>query len=102
MLESALARVENRLAYGMIADAFDLAAACAEAGVSYFDLTEDVETTTFVRDLAALGTLVGCSTTIRLWRPQSYYDQPGRGTRASRCCWWTCTSPASKCDRSGR
>ena len=30
----------------------------------------------------ALGALVGCSATIRLWRPQSYYDQPGRGTRA--------------------
>ena len=30
----------------------------------------------------ALGDLVGCSTTIRLWRPQSYYDQPGRGTKA--------------------
>jgi predicted dehydrogenase len=30
----------------------------------------------------ALGRLVGCSATIRLWRPQSYYDQPGRGTRA--------------------
>lgn len=29
-----------------------------------------------------LGTLVGCSTVIRLWRPQSYYDQPGRGTRS--------------------
>ncbi len=29
-----------------------------------------------------LGPLVGCSTTIRLWRPQSYYDQPGRGTKA--------------------
>jgi saccharopine dehydrogenase-like NADP-dependent oxidoreductase len=29
-----------------------IAAACAEAGVSYFDLTEDVETTTFVRELA--------------------------------------------------
>lgn len=29
-----------------------------------------------------LGALVGCSTTIRLWRPQSYYDQPGRGTKA--------------------
>jgi predicted dehydrogenase len=29
-----------------------------------------------------LGRLVGCSTTIRLWRPQSYYDQPGRGTNA--------------------
>lgn len=30
-----------------------IAAACAEAGASYFDLTEDVETTTFVRELAA-------------------------------------------------
>jgi predicted dehydrogenase len=30
----------------------------------------------------ALGKLVGCSTSIRLWRPQSYYDEPGRGTKA--------------------
>lgn len=30
----------------------------------------------------ALGEIVGCSTAIRLWRPQSYYDVPGRGTRA--------------------
>jgi UDP-N-acetyl-2-amino-2-deoxyglucuronate dehydrogenase len=30
----------------------------------------------------ALGRIVGCSTVIRLWRPQSYYDEPGRGTRA--------------------
>lgn len=30
----------------------------------------------------ALGRVVGCSTTIRLWRPQAYYDEPGRGTRA--------------------
>jgi UDP-N-acetyl-2-amino-2-deoxyglucuronate dehydrogenase len=29
-----------------------------------------------------LGKIVGCSTTIRLWRPQSYYDVEGRGTRA--------------------
>lgn len=29
-----------------------------------------------------LGTIVNCSTSIRLWRPQSYYDEPGRGTRA--------------------
>jgi predicted dehydrogenase len=28
------------------------------------------------------GGLVGCSAVIRLWRPQAYYDQPGRGTRA--------------------
>lgn len=30
----------------------------------------------------ALGELVGCSTQIRLWRPQTYYDEPGRGTFA--------------------
>jgi UDP-N-acetyl-2-amino-2-deoxyglucuronate dehydrogenase len=29
-----------------------------------------------------LGTIVGCSTVIRLWRPQSYYDVEGRGTKA--------------------
>jgi UDP-N-acetyl-2-amino-2-deoxyglucuronate dehydrogenase len=29
-----------------------------------------------------LGGLVGCSTSIRLWRPQSYYDVPGRGVKA--------------------
>ena len=29
-----------------------------------------------------LGKIVGCSTMIRLWRPQSYYDEPGRGSRA--------------------
>ncbi len=29
-----------------------------------------------------LGTIVGCSTVIRLWRPQSYYDVEGRGTMA--------------------
>jgi UDP-N-acetyl-2-amino-2-deoxyglucuronate dehydrogenase len=29
-----------------------------------------------------LGEIVGCSTVIRLWRPQSYYDEPGRGSFA--------------------
>jgi UDP-N-acetyl-2-amino-2-deoxyglucuronate dehydrogenase len=29
-----------------------------------------------------LGTIVNCSTVIRLWRPQSYYDVEGRGTKA--------------------
>ena len=29
-----------------------------------------------------LGAIVGCSTIIRLWRPQGYYDEPGRGTFA--------------------
>ncbi len=30
----------------------------------------------------SIGPLVGCSTVIRLWRPQSYYDEPGRGSFA--------------------
>jgi predicted dehydrogenase len=30
----------------------------------------------------ALGKIVNCSTVIRLWRPQSYYDVDGRGTKA--------------------
>ena len=30
----------------------------------------------------ALGDIVGCSTIVRLWRPQAYYDEPGRGTFA--------------------
>ncbi len=29
-----------------------------------------------------LGALLGASATVRWWRPQSYYDQPGRGTLA--------------------
>jgi UDP-N-acetyl-2-amino-2-deoxyglucuronate dehydrogenase len=29
-----------------------------------------------------LGGIVACSTAIKLWRPQSYYDEPGRGTKA--------------------
>jgi UDP-N-acetyl-2-amino-2-deoxyglucuronate dehydrogenase len=33
-------------------------------------------------DEGRLGALVNCSTSIRLWRPQSYYDEPGRGVRA--------------------
>ncbi|TMJ01073.1 MAG: Gfo/Idh/MocA family oxidoreductase [Alphaproteobacteria bacterium] len=29
-----------------------------------------------------VGSIVNCSTVIRLWRPQSYYDVEGRGTKA--------------------
>jgi UDP-N-acetyl-2-amino-2-deoxyglucuronate dehydrogenase len=29
-----------------------------------------------------LDAIIGCSTVIHLWRPQSYYDEPGRGTMA--------------------
>jgi UDP-N-acetyl-2-amino-2-deoxyglucuronate dehydrogenase len=34
------------------------------------------------RRLADLGEIVSASAFIPVWRPQSYYDQPGRGTRA--------------------
>jgi len=30
----------------------------------------------------AIGEIVGCSTRVPWWRPQSYYDEPGRGTLA--------------------
>ena len=30
----------------------------------------------------SLGAIAGCSTTVRLWRPQRYYEEPGRGTLA--------------------
>ena len=33
-------------------------------------------------DEGRLGELVSASVQVRNWRPQSYYDQPGRGTRA--------------------
>jgi predicted dehydrogenase len=33
-------------------------------------------------DAGDFGRIIGCSASIRLWRPQTYYDQPGRGTRA--------------------
>ena len=32
--------------------------------------------------LSSLGAIVGASASIPNWRPQTYYDQPGRGTRA--------------------
>jgi UDP-N-acetyl-2-amino-2-deoxyglucuronate dehydrogenase len=34
------------------------------------------------RNVAKLGELVSASAAVPVWRPQSYYDQPGRGTRA--------------------
>ncbi len=39
---------------------------------------------TLARHLASgsMGEVVGCSTVIRLWRPQTYYDEPGRGSFA--------------------
>jgi predicted dehydrogenase len=67
--------------------ALQLVAACRQAGVKLgivlqhrfrpagMKLAEVLKT-------GELGAIVGCSTVIRLWRPQSYYDEPGRGTMA--------------------
>lgn len=64
-----------------------LVAACAAAGVTLAVVLQHrfrpaVERLAALLAEGALGDLVGCSTTIRLWRPQAYYDEPGRGTLA--------------------
>ena len=33
-------------------------------------------------EAGALGSIIAASTSMRLWRPQSYYDHPGRGEKA--------------------
>lgn len=64
-----------------------LVAACRGAGVTLGIVLQHRFRPAGIR-LAAilergdLGGIVGCSTAIRLWRPQSYYDEPGRGTLA--------------------
>jgi predicted dehydrogenase len=65
----------------------ELVAACREAGVTLGMVLQHRFRPAGIR-LAEilraneLGAIVGCSTVIRLWRPQSYYDEPGRGTFA--------------------
>ena len=69
------------------ARAEQLVAACREAGVTLGVVLQHrfkpaaERLAAILRD-RALGEIVNCSTAIRLWRPQSYYDEPGRGTRA--------------------
>jgi UDP-N-acetyl-2-amino-2-deoxyglucuronate dehydrogenase len=64
-----------------------LVAACRDAGV-LLGVVLQHRFRPAGRTLAArladggLGRIVGVATSIRLWRPQSYYDEPGRGTRA--------------------
>ncbi|MBO3759012.1 Gfo/Idh/MocA family oxidoreductase [Ciceribacter sp. L1K22] len=64
-----------------------LVAVCREAGVKLGVVLQHRfrpagETLAkLIRD-GDLGAIVGCSTIIRLWRPQGYYDEPGRGTFA--------------------
>jgi UDP-N-acetyl-2-amino-2-deoxyglucuronate dehydrogenase len=64
-----------------------LVAACREAGVSLGVVLQHrfkpaAERLTAILKAGALGQIVNCSTSIRLWRPQTYYDEPGRGTLA--------------------
>jgi UDP-N-acetyl-2-amino-2-deoxyglucuronate dehydrogenase len=64
-----------------------LVAACRAAGVTLGIVLQHrhkpaVQRLAVLMRDRALGTPVGASASIRLWRPQSYYDEPGRGTRA--------------------
>jgi UDP-N-acetyl-2-amino-2-deoxyglucuronate dehydrogenase len=67
--------------------AVELVEACARAGVTLGVVLQHrfrpaaQKLAALMRE-GALGEIVGCSTSIRNWRPQGYYDQPGRGTRA--------------------
>ena len=69
------------------ARAEQVVAACRDAGVTLGIVLQHRFRPAGVRlagriASGALGDLVGCSTIIRLWRPQSYYDEPGRGSFA--------------------
>jgi predicted dehydrogenase len=64
-----------------------LVAACGDAGVTLGVVLQHrfkpaAERLAAILQAGALGQIVNCSTSIRLRRPQSYYDEPGRGTKA--------------------
>jgi len=64
-----------------------LVAACEQAGVALGVCLQHryrpsaLRLATLLRE-GALGEIANASAVMRLWRPQSYYDVPGRGTRA--------------------
>jgi UDP-N-acetyl-2-amino-2-deoxyglucuronate dehydrogenase len=67
--------------------AVELVSGCREAGVILGVVLQHRFRPAGVRlaELLAsgeLGRIVGCSTAMRLWRPQTYYDEPGRGSFA--------------------
>ena len=69
------------------ARAEELVAACRRAGVKLGVVLQHrfrPAGTKLAEILASgeLGAIVACSTIIRLWRPQGYYDEPGRGSFA--------------------
>jgi UDP-N-acetyl-2-amino-2-deoxyglucuronate dehydrogenase len=64
-----------------------LVQSCREAGVTLGVVLQHrfkpaAERLAAILKCGALGQIVNCSTSIRLWRPQSYYDEPGRGSLA--------------------
>jgi UDP-N-acetyl-2-amino-2-deoxyglucuronate dehydrogenase len=67
------------------ARAEELVAACRDAGVKLGVVLQHrfrpagVKLAALLRE-GELGAIAGCSTVIRLWRPQSYYDEPDRGS----------------------
>ena len=69
------------------ARAEEMVAECRAAGVTLGIVLQHrhkpaVERIAELMRSGELGSPVGASASIRLWRPQSYYDEPGRGTRA--------------------
>ena len=69
------------------ARAQNLVAACRAAGIKLGIVLQHrykpaVERLAALMRDGDLGAQVGASASVRLWRPQSYYDQPGRGTLA--------------------
>jgi len=70
-----------------VARARELVATCEQAGVILGVCLQHRYRPSAVRLAAllregSLGTIANASAVMRLWRPQSYYDAPGRGTRA--------------------
>ncbi|HEX6707589.1 MAG TPA: Gfo/Idh/MocA family oxidoreductase [Albitalea sp.] len=69
------------------AQAVKLVAACAAAGVRLGTMLQHRMRPASLAmkalvDSGALGEMTCASVDMRWWRPQSYYDQPGRGTRS--------------------
>jgi len=69
------------------ARAEEMVATCRAAGVTLGIVLQHrhkpaVERLAEIMRNRELGAPVGASASVRLWRPQSYYDDPGRGTRA--------------------
>ena len=69
------------------ARAKEMVASCRAAGTTLGIVLQHrhkpaVERLAALMRSGVLGTAVGASASVRLWRPQSYYDDPGRGTRA--------------------